>query len=264
MSETTRDRLLNACFAFMRNVALFLLRAGISYREFQEIAKRAFVTVATEEFGIRGRPTNASRVAAMTGLSRKEVRVIREQDFRVDEVSIEVLSPSAEVLRGWHTDNRFLDEDGHARPLSVGRLGEFSLLVSEYGGDIPVGAIRYELERVGAVSAYGSDSLIPTSRHFAPADSGGRLLSAISYGLVGLTSTIAFNSHPRRPENPRMERYLRSERIPADRVPTVRAQIETSLRSLSIELDDLLSNNEAERGSNHALGVGLYYTEYGE
>ena len=61
-----------------RPIARVMLRAGISWRELSDVLKTTYVEVATEDFGIRGRPTNISRVAILTGLTRKEVRRLRD------------------------------------------------------------------------------------------------------------------------------------------------------------------------------------------
>ena len=79
MSEMIKQRVLNAFLLVMRPVVRILLRYGIGYREFAEITKTAFVDIASSDFGIRGRPTNISRVAVMTGLTRKEVRRLRDK-----------------------------------------------------------------------------------------------------------------------------------------------------------------------------------------
>ena len=69
MQEKTKQSVLDAFLLMLRPVVRILLRYGIGYREFAEVTKTAFVDVASADFGIRGRPTNISRVAVMTGLS---------------------------------------------------------------------------------------------------------------------------------------------------------------------------------------------------
>jgi hypothetical protein len=56
-----------------------MLRSGIGYRQFAELAKLAFVQEAIGEKDRRGRRTNLSRVAIRTGLSRKEVSRLQSQ-----------------------------------------------------------------------------------------------------------------------------------------------------------------------------------------
>ena len=79
MQLTAKRYVLRALLVALKPIAKMLLRNGIGYREFAEIAKSAFVDVATSEYGLRGRPTNISRVAVMTGVTRKEVRRIRDK-----------------------------------------------------------------------------------------------------------------------------------------------------------------------------------------
>ncbi|HKE45583.1 MAG TPA: DUF6502 family protein, partial [Steroidobacteraceae bacterium] len=56
-----------------------LLRNGISYLEFAEVAREVFVNVAGRDFTLPKRKISLSRMAIMTGLSRKEVaRLVRE------------------------------------------------------------------------------------------------------------------------------------------------------------------------------------------
>ena len=67
MQDDIQRQILGAILLVMRPIARALLRVGVGYREFSEIAKTAFVETATKEYGLRGRPTNISRVAVMTG-----------------------------------------------------------------------------------------------------------------------------------------------------------------------------------------------------
>ena len=73
MNSPVSTALRSACRTLLRPIALILLRGGITWKEFAELSKSVFVSVATDEFGIRGRPTNVSRVSILTGISRKEV-----------------------------------------------------------------------------------------------------------------------------------------------------------------------------------------------
>ncbi len=109
MKDSIQQKILAALLLVLRQLAKALLNAGISYREFAEISKTAFVDVATENYGLRGRPTNISRVAVMTGLTRKEVRRIRDRSAAGNETVIEKQTPMSHILHRWFTDEDFLD-----------------------------------------------------------------------------------------------------------------------------------------------------------
>ena len=153
MQDNIQRQILDALLVALRPLARALLRAGIGYREFAEISKTAFVGIATKDYGLRGRPTNISRVAVMTGLTRKEVKRIRNKT-EAGEASVVIrMPPMTELLHRWYTEDDFVDAHGLPQPLPFDGPGiSFSDLVRRYGGDIPPGAMRTELKRIGAVN----------------------------------------------------------------------------------------------------------------
>jgi len=92
-----------------------LLRNGVSYGTFADIAKSQFVEVARKEFGIEGRKQSISRVAVITGLTRKEVqRHVRVRQPN-DAESADRYNRAARVIGGWRRDEQFLDHRGSLR-----------------------------------------------------------------------------------------------------------------------------------------------------
>jgi hypothetical protein len=81
MQDNSKNIVLSALLKALRPLARILMQSGIGYREFSEISKSAFVDVATTDYGLRGRPTNISRVAVMTGLTSKRSEKAARQDF---------------------------------------------------------------------------------------------------------------------------------------------------------------------------------------
>ncbi len=72
MNSDIQTRMLKSVHACLLPLAKLLLRSGITYRQFDAIAKRAFVHQAMAEAESRGRPTNTSRVAVRTGLQDRQ------------------------------------------------------------------------------------------------------------------------------------------------------------------------------------------------
>src|SRR4030043_2117543 len=73
MEENITKAIAAAITKLLHPLVMFLLRNGVPYQTFADIAKRVYVDVATEEFDIPGRKQSKSRVSILTGLSRKEV-----------------------------------------------------------------------------------------------------------------------------------------------------------------------------------------------
>ncbi|HXR91850.1 MAG TPA: DUF6502 family protein, partial [Steroidobacteraceae bacterium] len=72
------DQVLQATHQWLKPLVHVLLSCGITWREFAELSKTTYVEVATRQFGKRGRPTNVSRTAILTGLVRRDVRKQRQ------------------------------------------------------------------------------------------------------------------------------------------------------------------------------------------
>ncbi|MGA8203652.1 MAG: DUF6502 family protein, partial [Woeseiaceae bacterium] len=141
MQNNIERQILGAILLVLRPLARALLRAGVGYREFSEIAKTAFVQTATENYGLRGRPTNISRVAVMTGLTRKEVRRIRDKTDASEQTVVVKTTPISEILHRWYTDEQFVDSNGRPKELAFDGDGTtFTALVRRFGGDVPPGA----------------------------------------------------------------------------------------------------------------------------
>jgi len=194
MQDQTSSKISNALLVVLRPLARILLNSGVGFKEFAELAKTAFVDVATQDYGIRGRPTNISRVAVMTGLTRKEVRRLRDKIDTGEPVSQLAITPLARVLRRWFSERPYIDEAGKPIPLNFDGEGPtFTKLVREFGGDIPPGAMRTEFKRVGAVVQDEGGRLVPTRRIARPPEGEDRVATCLLHGVYPLLSTISHN-----------------------------------------------------------------------
>ena len=263
MNSKTEARILRACYSFLVPLARVLLRNGISFREFSELSRIAFVHVAGRDYGIRGRPTNVSRVAAMTGIGRKEIRRLRllggeyERDPRLE------LNPLTDVLHHWYTDPRYLDSSGLPLKLPY-RKGPVSFcnLVKQTAGDVPAGAIKVELTRCGAVREDGEGYLTALRRHVVPEAFDEKLISAMAFGLRGLVTTIAHNSDPERVTEPHIERVVHSDPLTLESRKVLRELLRKRIMAFTEEVDDLFSiENQAGSSPRSRIGVGVYYYE---
>lgn len=248
------------------------MKAGIGYREFAEIAKCAFVDVATSDYGLRGRPTNISRVAVMTGLTRKDVKRLRDKISAGTQIDMTRVIPPAEIIEKWHTDPEFVDATGRPKELNFdGSEPSFAGLVKKYGGDIPPGAMRTELKRVGALDENDRGDLIVIKKYFRPVDQDDQLKRALSQALYGLALTIDHNLGET-DEQSWVERLAFSTRIRANDSSRVRrisqdraSEFVESVNDLFSAYETIYSDEEADSPSTTTtVGVGVYYFEANE
>lgn len=268
MQDDTQQKILNAFLVALRPIAKILLRFGIGFREFSEIAKTAFVDVASTEYGLRGRPTNISRVAVMTGLTRKEVRRIREK-ITTGHGPVTVKStPLSEILHRWHSENDYLDSSGKPAVLQfAGVDNSFSDLVKKFGGDIPPGAMRTELKRVGAVEENETGELKVVKRVVHPIGECDYLITSLIHALYPISSSIEHNLSKNKDENnwPQINTY--SQSIRKSDMPRLRRISLDRLMEVSESFDDLfmayesLHENDASENDHNVVAVGVFYFE---
>lgn len=267
MLSVTQKKILEALFRALRPVARALLRSGIGYREFAEIAKSAFVNVATSDYGIRGRPTNTSRVAVMTGLTRKEVKRLRDLEAAGAMFQIKKEVAPGAVLDKWHSHMEFTDANGDPKVLDFsGGKGSFSDLVKRFGGDIPAGAMRTELLRVGAIEEVEDGRLRVLKSVFTPADLDDRLAVAFEFSLRRLGETILFNTDPANQDHVRVERTITTMPITQEDLPRLRRISRKRLEEFGSSIQEFFSTYESMTPESpgedgRAIGIGFYYYE---
>jgi hypothetical protein len=268
MQDEIQRRILGAFLVVMKPIARILLRFGIGFREFSEITKTAFVDVASSDYGLRGRPTNISRVAVMTGLTRKEVKRLRDKIAGGDETLVIKATPLSEVLHRWHSEEEFLNNAGRPKALPfAGDYSSFTSLVKRFGGDIPPGALRTELKRVGAVEEQENGVLELTKRSVMPSGLDERLIISLIHGAYPLLSAISHNVNPEREGEswPQLTAFTQSVRQ-AD-IPRLRRISSDRLNEITESFDDLFmayeALHESEEGSadQNLVAVGVFYFE---
>ena len=251
----------------MRPLARVLLRSGITYRSFAEIAKTAFVHEAMLERDAKGRVTNTSRIAVRTGLSRKEVRRVSELTAGPPEEAnarIDHSGPPARVLYAWHSDPRFQADNGLPRDLVFeGATPSFTELVRAVGGDVPPGAVRAELFRAAAIIELENGTLRPTKRYFVPGDFDEKAITILSNLLFPVIAGVDHNSNPARKSGGFIQRFAYGRLSPQHR-DAFRTWSRAEATSFIESIDDWLIANEVKASDwdgQIISGVGVFFYE---
>jgi len=268
MTDNIKKRVLDAFLLVLRPVVRILLRYGIGYREFAEVAKTAFVDIASSDFGLRGRPTNISRVAVMTGLTRKEVKRLRDR-IAAGDASVSVkTTPFTQVLHHWHAQPEFTGPSGAPRPLTfTGEDNSFTDLVKRFGGDIPAGAMRTEMKRVGAIREDAEGRLSIVDRSFITDSNDEVLVTMLVHGVYTMLTNVAFNSDPSREESTWANRIAYTTALTNPDTKQLRRITKDRIVDFAESIDDIfiayesLQEDGRESESSNAVAVGIYYFE---
>lgn len=263
--ESVRHHALAAFRLLFRPLARILLRAGVNWKELADVGKATYVEVASAEFGIRGRPTNVSRVAILTGFTRREVRRLRNLLEQDEPVVLERMNYATRVLSGWHQNDVYLDSRGKPLPLpATGDAPSFETLCQRYSGDVPATTMLKELKHVGAVKDAEDGSLRAVSRYYMPVLMDPEQMLRSGSVLADVGTTVAYNLHRDEADPTRFERRATNTRIAADTVPAFREFIEKEGQAFLERVDAWLTDNEqTEPGtSRHTrVGLGTYWIE---
>ncbi len=270
MEVHPKASVLAACRVLLRPIVRLLLRSGIPWKDFAELVKTAYVEVATDEFGIRGRPTNASRVAILSGLSRREVAKQRDQlDGNQPPPDTKFLNPAQRVLTGWHQDPDYLQADGTPRELAVdGPSPSFGDLCVRHAGDIPATALLKELRKVGAVGAGAGTRVRARQRVYFPSQFDSAKVLRAGSVIEDIGETVVYDLLCPNGQRLRFERRAENDCIDIRHLPAFQAMLEVQGQAFLERVDGWLSEHEARAappGSSPPrllrLGVGLYHIQ---
>lgn len=260
--------IITACLRWLWPMARWLLKSGVTWKEFAELARGVFIEVAEKEFGLRGRPTNVSRIALLTGMTRREVRRYRdaavEAPATADPRAEDDLNHASRVLAGWHLDGEFTDELGRPRALEAkGEGATFERLVRRYAGDIPVTALTKELMRSGSIERTETGGYRALRRFYMPRAMDGHAVERAGAVVADLATTVEHNLSREADEPPRFEGRAQNRHIDPRHLPAFRAFMEREGQAFLERCDEWLSSHElATVGGTNAktlrLGVGVY------
>ena len=266
-SRASRPRILDALGRLLEPIVLLLLKSGITWREFADLAKVKFVEVATNEFGIRGRPTNASRVAILTGIDRREVRKARLATAKPPAFGPGFMSKPTQVLDGWFHDPNFRTASGEPRDLQVSDGDDsFAALVRCYAPGIPHVAMIKELRSGGAIEELSNGRLRVLKRTYIPRELSDNQIRLWGSVLHDHGTTLEHNVSGDATGPPRFERRAISLRVDAKALPQFRQMLEREGQAFLERIDNWITAHEVsssadQRGTGIRLGVGVYHIQ---
>jgi hypothetical protein len=258
-----------ALATLLRPLFRLLLRHQVSFGAFEELAKRVYVEVALNDFGIPGKKPSISRASILSGLTRKEVqRLLSTSDDLSGSRALdsERYNRAARVLTGWIRDSQYLDAKGQPKALSADGDDGFAALVRRHSGDMPARAVLDELERVGAVRRRDDGLIELLARAYVPRSSPADKLAILGSDVADLIETIGHNLDDGE-SDPRFQRKVMYQSIPASALPAFRKRSAANAQALLEKFDQWLAEHDVANPPGRPdaprarVGVGIYYFE---
>jgi hypothetical protein len=267
MTDASTPQVLAATRRWLKPVIYVLLRCGITWREFCDLAKAGYVDVATVRFGKRGRPTNVSRTAMLTGLTRRDVRLMRERLAAGGPTPAPYASKASQILTAWHLEPRFRDARGKPARLRLeGPGATFEELLKHCGaGDVRPTTVLKELVSAGVVRQGKDGRLQALARNYIPQVTDEQLVRLWGTVLADIANVYVHNMS-RGPRTPtRFERAAKNERIPVEAEAAFRKFLEREGQAFLERIDAWLTEHELRTGERSAdtpttrMGAGVYH-----
>jgi hypothetical protein len=261
--------LASAVAKLLRPLVRLLLRHGVSYGVFEEIAKKVFVDVALSDFAVPGRKPSQSRASILTGLTRKDVKRLVDLSLPDAANNNAQYNRAVRVLSAWSRDAEMRTQEGAPTPLPMEGERGFAELVRRYSGDMPVRAVLDELLRLGAVQL-GEDGRVELlQRAYVPRQSEIGKIGILGNDTSELAQTILHNIEHGHAD-PRYQRKVMHVGIPVDVLPEFRRLSAAQSQALLEAFDGWLQAHDvkhrpatvqAKPTPTARVGVGIYYFE---
>jgi len=151
MHESRSDITLREALRIMQPIAHVLVANGVTYPQFVRALKTTFLRAAQNELQASGAPITDSALSLLSGVHRKDVRVMRSSDGPPPSRN-RALSLAADVAVRWTRAPEYLDAQGAPRvlPLRGRRPNEtsFESLVQSVSKDFHARSVLDELLRL--------------------------------------------------------------------------------------------------------------------
>lgn len=266
MNQDINQALRVAALKLLRPLVRLLIRHGMAYGSFAELARKAYVEEGFAEIEASGKRPTVSSVSALTGLTRKETKRLRETAVTGDESSSQRYSRAIRVVSGWLNDDRFQTPTGEPAILPFdGKDASFSSLVKAYSGDIPPAAMLSVLEFSKTLTS-GEQGVELLTRAYIPSTTSVDKINILGNDVAELASTIGHNIDSAVDQR-WFQRKVSNIAVHKENLPAFRELSNRKSQELLEEYHAWLSANEVGAGqqgqdASWYVAVGIYYYEH--
>jgi len=266
MGQNVKEHLRLAVRMMLKPLVRLLISQGVSHGDFSEAAKDVYVEVGIRHFD-RSRKVNQSKIAILTGLTRKEVKNVIDRAISADSHGKNYSRPSR-VLAGWHSDPKYIGPYGVPLEIPYEPSGteepSFTGLVRTYSGDMAPRPMLKELVRVGAVVELENKTYKAVRRDFEAAALSPELVERL--GKVGhyFFSTAAANIEKKEQGSGNFDRRVYTdEGLSPESLRAFDTYIKKRGQEFLEELDNwFVSMEKSDKGKPDRRSTGLCMVHY--
>ena len=262
MENKTAHSIKIMALKILRPLVRILIRQGIGHRTLEDYVREAYVLEGEDALIAKGSKATISSIAVLTGLSRKEVRRIKDSPNQGDGDDNAQRHRIVRLLGAWSNEINY-SVNGHPRALPISGEGSFAELVKRFSGDMtPVSTLNL-LEQSGNVIR-ANDELHLVKKHYLPMQTSSEQLDLFGTDVNELMETIAYNFTSDN-QSKFFQRKVSNALVSKAALAEFRHYSSKKSMSLLEDYDEWLSKRElsAEEpiDAGAYVAVGIYYVE---
>jgi hypothetical protein len=236
-----------------------MIARGMAFPELADKLKELYVEACNRHFRLEDKRLTDSRISLLTGLQRKDIRVVRTRlENSIGDAEPQAAGPLPRILARWMGGAPYADEDG--APISLARGGaeeaSFEALAAEVSRDIHARTVLDELIRLGMVHLDdGDDRVSLIASAYLPSRDDAALLGYFGANLGDHAEAVATNLLSAPKPGPFFDRSVHYNKL----TPEALGELDAMARQL--QSDALLALNskalelqERDAGSDAATG----------
>lgn len=240
----------------MEPLALWLIRSGVGYKDFNSNLKRIFYKQSLNESQRLGVKVTDSSLSLLAGLNRRDVTFFK--DAPISDPIIQTLSTSSRVITLW------IQKKWDKKIAFSGNINSFEALAKEVSQDTHPRTILSDLQRLGLVTEIGN-TVILLSDSFTPSNSLSKCQSLLSISVTDHLNSGLVNIFEEK--NSYLEQNLHADELSPESIEELRILSNELWRELSHKLlDKAIECSNRDKGKLNAyyrFSLGIYqYNEF--
>ncbi len=259
----TRHTLIRALKGILRPLIRLMIQHQVTFPALRELLKEVYVEVANEIIQRDGEAANNSRIYILTGVHRKDIKRIFEQE--PEDSPPADLSLGGAVIANWTAKREYLDGQGMPRALKkTGNDDEpgFEQLVASVSKDVRPRALLDEWLRQGLVSLQ-QDQVVLNERAFIPSEDFEKLCFYLERNIRDHLSTATHNLL--KEGEPMLERSVYYGKLTAESVQQLRIHADEMAMNMLNEINQramqLRQADSNKENTDSRFTLGCYWHE---
>lgn len=247
----------------LRGLVRLALHFRMAYPQMAELLKSVYVEVAEDEFALPKKAQTDSRLSLLTGIYRKDIKRIREQRERDDEIPLNV-NVGGKLVSRWTNTEDYQDDLGNPKRLPLKSTTEVSfaqLVQNVCKQDIRPNVILDEWLDLGIITLVDNDFVVLNQQAFIPSKGHDEKVFFLGHNLSDHLSAATHNMLGQQP--PFFERCVYYDGLSEESVAELKALIEekgmeTLLAVNEVAMKLKMQDVARQIPDKHRLDIGLY------